>query len=181
MMASPHVWPAMADAYEAARGPLAERLLAALRAAESAGGDARGCMSAAMLVVDATRREHPREGLVVDVRVDRHDAPVDELARLLTAREAYAGHSAAVDALFAGDPQRALELCDAALALLPGDENLCFVRSGALAFLGRFDAARDEMRRLVADRGSWETIVRSFAAKGLLALPPEVDLETMLR
>jgi uncharacterized Ntn-hydrolase superfamily protein len=106
MMASPDVWPAMADAYEAERGPLAERLLAALRAAESAGGDARGCMSAAMLVVDGMRWKHPREGVVVDVRVDRHDAPVDELARLLTARDAYAGHSAAVDALFAGDPQR---------------------------------------------------------------------------
>jgi len=38
----------------------------------------------------------------------------------------------------------------------------------------------DEMRKLVADRRSWETIVRSFAAKGLLALPPEVDLESML-
>jgi hypothetical protein len=137
-------------------------------------------MSAAMVVVVGTRLEHPREGLVVDLRVDRHDAPLDELARLLTARDAYAGHSAAVDALFAGDPRRALELCDTALALLPGDENLRFVRAGALAFLDRFEDARDEMRRLFADRGSWETIVRSFAAKGLLALPPGVDVETML-
>lgn len=181
MMASPDVWPAMADAFESSRGSLAERLLAALRAAESAGGDARGCMSAAMLVVDGTRREHPREGLVVDVRVDQHDAPLDELVRLLIARDAYAGHSTAVDALFAGDPQRALELCDAALALLPGDENLRFVRVGALAFLGRFDEAHAETRGLVAGRASWETILRSFATKGLLALPPEVDLETMLR
>ena len=54
MMASPEVWPAMAEAFGAADGPLARRLLAALEAAEAAGGDVRGRQSAALLVVPAT-------------------------------------------------------------------------------------------------------------------------------
>jgi uncharacterized Ntn-hydrolase superfamily protein len=51
MMASPQVWPAMAAAFGSAAGPFPRRLLAALTAAEQAGGDARGVMSAALLVV----------------------------------------------------------------------------------------------------------------------------------
>ena len=56
MMASAGVWPAMAEAFGAADGPLARRLLAALEAAEAAGGDVRGRQSAALLVVPADRR-----------------------------------------------------------------------------------------------------------------------------
>ena len=53
MMANERVWGAMAQAYEAADGPSARRLMAALDGAEAAGGDARGRQSAAMLVVPA--------------------------------------------------------------------------------------------------------------------------------
>ncbi len=52
MMATPDVWGAMAAAFEQSTGPLARRLLAALHAGEAAGGDARGRMSAALLVVE---------------------------------------------------------------------------------------------------------------------------------
>src|SRR6266436_220725 len=51
MMTRATVWPAMAAAYRAARGDLAERMIAALEAAEGEGGDIRGRQSAAMLVV----------------------------------------------------------------------------------------------------------------------------------
>src|SRR5262245_40788856 len=98
MMASAHVWPAMAAAYEAASGPFPRRLLAALAAGEEAGGDARGAMSAAMKVVDGDRRDDPTDGVVVDVRVDEHDRPLDELARLLTASDAFDHYFRAVDA-----------------------------------------------------------------------------------
>src|SRR5919107_2432327 len=53
MMASAAVWPAMAEAFEAAEGPLAGRLRAALRAAEGAGGDVRGRRSSAIVVAPA--------------------------------------------------------------------------------------------------------------------------------
>ena len=59
MMASADVWPAMAESFRGSNGPLAHRLLAALVAAEEAGGDARGRMSAAILVVDGNRADRP--------------------------------------------------------------------------------------------------------------------------
>ena len=53
MMGKPTVWPAMAKAFEAAKGTLADRLIAALEAAEGEGGDVRGRQSAALLIVKA--------------------------------------------------------------------------------------------------------------------------------
>ena len=56
--------------------------------------------------------------------------------------------------------------------MLPGEENLRFVRAGALAASGDTGSAAAELRGLVAARPSWEIIIRSFAAKGLITLPP---------
>jgi uncharacterized Ntn-hydrolase superfamily protein len=73
---------ALAETFEASAGPLAERLLEALAAAQAAGGDKRGEQSAALIVV---RRDGGYAGLsdtLVDLRVDDHEAPVEELRRL---------------------------------------------------------------------------------------------------
>jgi uncharacterized Ntn-hydrolase superfamily protein len=67
---------AMADAFEAAQGPLADRLLVALEAGQAAGGDRRGRVSTALLVV--RDEEYPH----VDLRVDEHADPVAELRRI---------------------------------------------------------------------------------------------------
>ena len=89
MMASADVWPAMAEAFAGSVGSLAERLLGALRAAEAAGGDFRGRRTAAMLVVGARPSGRPWDDRVVDLRVDDHDEPLDELGRLVLLSEAY--------------------------------------------------------------------------------------------
>lgn len=180
MMASDKVWPAMADAYESATGTLAERMLAALDAGQAAGGDARGSMSAALLVVAAEPAEDPRAGVLLDMRVDDHEAPLAELRRLLTIRTAYKHYWQATDAIMTGDISLAEEQIDAALALLPADENFRFLHGGVLIFSGHADDARDLMRALVAQRPGWATIVRSFAAKGLLALPAGLDIESFI-
>ena len=73
---------ALAETFDATEGSLAERLLASLAAAQAAGGDSRGQQSAALLVV---RRDGGYAGLsdvVVDLRVDDHEAPIEELRRL---------------------------------------------------------------------------------------------------
>src|ERR1019366_2165000 len=89
MMAGDGVCEAMAAAFESASGSLATRLVASLVAAESMGGDARGQMSAALIVVEGTAHEHPWQGVVTDVRVDHHPDPLGELARLVRVAEAY--------------------------------------------------------------------------------------------
>jgi uncharacterized Ntn-hydrolase superfamily protein len=180
MMASPDVWQAMAQAYADSSGPFADRLVSALVAAEAAGGDARGRMSAALLVVDGERRDDPNAGVLVDVRVDAHDQPLDELARLVRAADAFDHYFRAVDAIGAGDNEAVLREIEIARTLLPGDENIQFVRAGALFFNGQVDEGRATMRALLANRPSWATVVRGFVDKGLFALPAGFDLEDLL-
>jgi uncharacterized Ntn-hydrolase superfamily protein len=88
MLASPAVWHAAADTFADTRGTLAERLLAALDAAEEAGGDFRGRESAALLVVSGDREEEPWQH-VFDLRVDNHAEPLRELRRLHAIAAAY--------------------------------------------------------------------------------------------
>jgi uncharacterized Ntn-hydrolase superfamily protein len=180
MMANPSVWRAMAGAYESSSGSLARRLLAALVGAQAAGGDARGQMSAAMIVVRGDVVSESWGGVEVDVRVDEHERPLDELARLVNAAEAFAHYNRAVEALFGGDPATALAEAAAAHALLPREGNIEFVRAGALAFNGELDAAVAAVRSLVAAVPSWAIVVRSFSEKGLLPLPGGLTIDDVL-
>lgn len=82
IIAGPEVVDAMAESFQRSRGPLAERLMDALDAAQAAGGDVRGMQSGAILVV----RERAGGGYsdrVVDIRVDDHDEPLVEMRRVL--------------------------------------------------------------------------------------------------
>jgi uncharacterized Ntn-hydrolase superfamily protein len=88
MLASPAVWHAAADTFAAAGGTLAERLLAALDAAEEAGGDFRGRESAALLVVSGDPEEKPWQP-VFDLRVESGPDPLRELRRLHGIAAAY--------------------------------------------------------------------------------------------
>jgi uncharacterized Ntn-hydrolase superfamily protein len=180
MMASPDVWPAMAAAYGSASGPFAQRLLAALVAAEAAGGDARGAMSAAMKIVDAQRRDDPTEGVLVDIRVDEHARPLDELARLLTAADAFDHYSRAERAIGTGDFDAVRREIDAAHELMPAEENILFLRAGSLFLEGRIEEGRAAMSALIDARPSWATILRSFGEKGIVAMPPGLSVEDLL-
>ena len=73
---------ALAETFETASGSLAERLLESLAAAQAAGGDRRGQQSAALLVVQRDGGYAGLSDVLVDLRVDDHAAPVEELHRL---------------------------------------------------------------------------------------------------
>ncbi len=178
MMSNPDVWPAMASALEESHRDvsLASRLLHCLRAGEQAGGDARGQMAAAMVVVDGQRRDDaPWAGRIVDIRVDRADAPLDELSRLLEAAQAFEGFNRGVEELMAGEGAAALSSFDAGLTLLPDEQNLRIARAGALALTGRQVEALSELRAVIAERPTWRIVVDSFEAKGLIQLPGQLD------
>jgi uncharacterized Ntn-hydrolase superfamily protein len=180
MLGSPDVWPAIGEAFAASSGPLARRLLAALEAGEAAGGDARGRMSAALLVVEAEPADKPAAGTIVDLRVDRSEDPLGDLTRLLDAADAFAGFSRGFDELLAGDADTAIATVDEALRTLPGEDNLRFLRGAAVLASGDVDGGLAELRSLVADHPSWEVILRSFAGLGLIALPEGVSIDTAL-
>jgi uncharacterized Ntn-hydrolase superfamily protein len=83
ILVGPDTVGALAGTFQASTGrPLAERLLACLVEAETAGGDRRGRQSAALLVVERDGGYAGMSDSVVDLRVDDHDQPIEELARL---------------------------------------------------------------------------------------------------
>lgn len=74
---------AMARTFEASSGPLCERLLLSLAAGQAAGGDSRGQQSAALLVVRSNGGYGGFNDRMVDLRIDDHPQPIEELGRLL--------------------------------------------------------------------------------------------------
>ena len=99
MMRRPTVPDAMFEAYTSTAAPLAERLVAALVAAEGEGGDIRGRQSAAIRIVRAASGDDPWNDVVLDLRVDDHPDPVVELARLLDLHTLYFGQADPADLL----------------------------------------------------------------------------------
>jgi uncharacterized Ntn-hydrolase superfamily protein len=180
MMAGPGVCEAMGDAFTVTSGALATRLLAALVAAEEVGGDARGQMSAALMVVEGTRPDHPWQGLLTDVRVDHHPDPLGELGRLISVAEAYHLCDVAEEALIHGDAEGALAGAEAGLALLPGEGNLLLSYIAGLAGVGRIDEAAAEVQKLVAARPPWAGVLRSLFDGGLIPLPEGITVDLLL-
>lgn len=88
ILAGPEVVSEMVRAYTQTEGEMAERLLAALGAAQGAGGDKRGQQSAALLVVRPSDEYPEYRTRYVDLRVEDHAAPIDELARLFRIHQA---------------------------------------------------------------------------------------------
>jgi uncharacterized Ntn-hydrolase superfamily protein len=152
MMARPTVPAAMSEAFATARGPLADRLMSALRAAEGEGGDVRGRQSAAM-AISAAEGEPWRK--TVDLRVDDHAAPLDELQRLLTLQRAYELAGAADELMAAGRAQEAGDLYRRAAGLAPDSDELLFWAGLALANAGDVDEGVAAVRRAAAEQPNW--------------------------
>lgn len=177
MMERPTVWPAMAEAYRAATGELADRLMAALRAAEAEGGDVRGRQSAALLAIPATG---PAWTTRYDLRVEDHRAPLDELARLLRLARAYEAFDRSQEPAISGDLAAAAAEMDDAHELAPEDDQITLWTALFMASAGRMP----EARQLYADAARVEPRggehLRRFLAAGHLpsAAAPLIDALT---
>jgi uncharacterized Ntn-hydrolase superfamily protein len=156
MMSRPEVWPAMKRAFEEADGPLSRRLLAALLAAEAAGGDVRGRQSAALLIVPAEGEEWTRTS---DVRVEDHADPLGELTRLVGLSEAYALGSEGDDLMGAGRHDEAADRFTRAAALAPDNDELLFWSGLAAAQTGDMATALERVRRAIAMHGGWRDLL----------------------
>jgi len=170
MMENARVWPAMADAFERTRGDLAERMLAALEAAQKAGGDIRGKQSAAILIVKAKSTGRPWAGAdrVFDLRVDDHPGPIVELKRLVRLQRAYA-HANRGDELVAEKKiDEALKEYTAAGELAPEILELPFWQAVTLVVVGREAEAAPIFRRVFAKEPYWADLVPRLPAAGQL-------------
>ena len=88
-LAGPGVLESMAEAFQKANGDLPQRMLAALNAADKAGGDVRGRQSAALLVASPQKELYANAPALTDLRVDDHPQPIEELDRLLQLHRLY--------------------------------------------------------------------------------------------
>ncbi|MBN1285193.1 MAG: DUF1028 domain-containing protein [Anaerolineae bacterium] len=170
MMLSDTVWPAMAEAFSAGREPFAERLVAALEAAQAEGGDIRGQQSAALVVVRGETTGKPWDDRLVDLRVDDHPAPVEELKRLLRVHRAYEHMNAGDQALEADDAKRALQEYGAAEALLPDSLEIRYWHAISLANLGRLDEALPVFKSIFVQDANWRTLTERLPAAGILSV-----------
>ncbi len=177
MLASPEVVPAAAEAFTRHGGSLVERLLSGVRAAVQAGGDQRGHQSAAARVVAGAAGTNPWDGVSIDVRVDDHPQPVDELDRLVTLARAFRGLDHAITAMMGGDLTTALARSEEAHALAPLDPNVAFGRAGVLWAAGERDDAATLTKQLFERDPQFREWVRRFAATGLLPMTAdELDM-----
>jgi uncharacterized Ntn-hydrolase superfamily protein len=168
MMARPTVPDAMLEAYRSASGDLAERLLAALEAAEAEGGDIRGRQSAAMVVVAGRASGAPMKDRPIDLRVEDHPDPVRELRRLVELAASYHRIEVGDEAAAAGDLEGALEQYSAANAEQPDNAELAFWHGVTLAADGREGEARELLAQAYGAGDGWRELLRRLPAAGLL-------------
>lgn len=168
MMRNAGIPEAMASAYVAAAGTLAERLVAALAAAEEAGGDIRGRQSCAVRVVRAERTDDPSQGMVVDLRVEDHPDPNTELARLVRMQIGYRQLQRSEELQLEGDVAGARAAARRALELVPNNVEIGFWWAIELVKLGSDSEARPLLDRAFATGPGWAELVRRLPAAGLL-------------
>jgi uncharacterized Ntn-hydrolase superfamily protein len=182
LMANDRVWPAMAKAYTESKGDLAERMLAALDAAQSVGGDIRGKQSAALVVVNPTATGKSWQDRLFDVRVDDHPEPLAELRRLIAVHRAYNHMNAGDLAVEHGDAEAALREYSAAEGIAASTRGIppsrqaemLYWHAVALVNMKRIDESLALFARAFRIEPSWRELTPRLSRAGLL--PGDADL-----
>jgi uncharacterized Ntn-hydrolase superfamily protein len=174
LMENASVWPAMARAFEQATGDLADRMLAALEAAEAEGGDIRGRQSAALIVVGGRATGKYWSDRVFDLRVEDHPEPLKELRRLVRMQRAYNHMTAGDDCIAVQDWPCAEREYGAARRLEPESAEMAFWYAVALVTGGKLDTARPLFSQAFAEDPRWRELVTRLPA--VEQLPDDPDL-----
>lgn len=174
LMRNETVWPAMAKAFEAAKGDLADRMLAALDAAEAAGGDIRGRQSAALVVVSGTPTGRFWADRLFDLRVDDSPAPLPELRRLVALQRAYNLMNDGDLAVERKDDAAALKAYGAAMALFPENAEMAYWTAVSLVGMGKVDEALPLFSKAFTIDPSWRDLTPRLPKAGLLPDDPKL-------
>ena len=166
MMTSEGVPEAMARAFESTDGVLAVRIMAALDAAQAAGGDIRGSQSAAILV-----REPGPLSPTWDLRIDNSPDPLGELRRLLNIRLAGQLLSDPKDPSW-GSLESAMAKFAAAYELHSSDEQTFWFALDNLAAMGELDAGQAMLVELFARAPQWRELLARLTLPGAVTMKP---------
>ena len=182
MMLNKTVPDAMAAAFEKnASLPLPERVMAALTAAQAAGGDIRGRQSAALLVVRGKATGAPwDDNHLVDLRVDDADQPLPELARLLRTHRAYEYMNNGDLATEKNDMALAMQAYGAAMKLFPKNLEMQYWTAIALANTKQVPEAAGMLQRIYAQDANWRELTRRLPKVGLLTVS-DAEMKTLVR
>ena len=174
LMLNDRVWPAMAQAFQNTKGDLADRMLAALDAAQAVGGDIRGKQSAAMIVVTGKPTGQAWKDRIFDLRVDDSLQPLKELRRLVKLQRAYNHMNAGDLAVEKKDNEGALREYGAAEKLVPDNAEMIYWHAVALVNMGRVDESLPLFRRVFAMDPNWITLTPRLPKSGLLPNDPKI-------
>ncbi|HVO85554.1 MAG TPA: DUF1028 domain-containing protein [Candidatus Eisenbacteria bacterium] len=169
LMLNDRVPGAMAKAFESANGRLADRMMAALEAAQEVGGDIRGKQSAAMLVVNAKSSDKPWADRKVDLRVEDHSEPVQELRRLLNVARAYEHMNAGDSALEKTDIEAAVTEYGKAMKLAGNNAEIAFWSALTLAMKGRVEQAKPIFRKVFSADRNWIEVLKRLPKAGVIS------------
>ncbi len=168
LMRSNTVWGAMAKAFEETPGDIAEKMMAALEAAENQGGDIRGMQSAAMVVVTGKPTGLPWRDRTVDIRVDDSPQPLVELRRLLNISRAYRHMDKGDEFITAKDFEKANAEYARAAELAPGNPEILFWHAVTLVTAGEVERSLPIFKEVFAADSSWRALVPRLVNSDLL-------------
>ena len=168
LMLNPTVPGAMAEAFEKTEGDLAERMMAALEAAQREGGDIRGMQSAAMVVVTGEPTGQSWRDRLVDISVDDSPQPLEELWRLLNISRAY-GHMDRGDELITeGNLDQAAAEYATAARLAPGNPEIIFWHAVTLVTAGETERSLPLFKQVFRIDENWRVLIPRLVKAELL-------------
>ncbi|MCF6268674.1 MAG: DUF1028 domain-containing protein [Melioribacteraceae bacterium] len=180
LMESETVWGAMEKAFlETKDLPLAERLLAALEAAQAEGGDIRGKQSAAILVVRSESTGKIWEDRLVDLRIDDHSNPIQEMKRLLKVHRAYEHMNKGDLEIEHGNIEEAIKEYSTAEEMFPENLEMKFWHAVTLANAGEMDEALKLFKIVFSKNKKWHTLTPRLIKPKLLTVS-KLDLEKII-
>ncbi len=168
LMLSSKVWPAMAEAFKKTKGDLIDKMLAALEAAEKEGGDLRGKQSAAIIVVKGKSSGKVWEDKIIDLRVEDHPRPVQELKRLVKIHRAYEHMNKGDLAIEKNDFATAMKEYKTAERLFPENLEMKFWHAVSLVNKKKVAEALPLFKDIFQRDKNWLELVKRLPKVGLL-------------
>ncbi len=168
MMLKNTVWDAMANAFLKTKGELADRLIAALEAAEAEGGDIRGKQSAALIVVKGESSGIWWKDRLFDLRIEDHPTPVQELKRLLRLNKAYNHMNLGDEYLTENKIEEAMKAYTKAMDMYPNNAEMIFWPAVTLAASGNVEKSLPLFKKVFSMDENWAILLTRLPKVGQL-------------